>query len=109
MKKNDNAGHNNLYQPKEARKQDNKNGLATDVYSFGIVLLEIYNSRLPPQDSLHPKQRNNFLKGIRKVRQKIADIVDVIEKCTREDPNDRIKMNQVFECLNSINNKFNKK
>jgi len=57
-----------LYQPKEAISREQKvNPFAIDVYSFGIILLEICHSKLPSKEIWDSSfQKHELLNGIRK-------------------------------------------
>ncbi|KAG0612755.1 hypothetical protein M758_6G049300 [Ceratodon purpureus] len=113
--------------PELAESTDHGGTIKGDVYSFGIILLEMISGRSPrslaagqrlPQwirasisnstslDNVLDSNLISELRVLQPLQEQIGMVLGVALLCTREDPGDRPYMTDVLDMLNDIKTRF---
>lgn len=74
-----------------------QNFFTCDVWSFGIIMYELFHNKTPFDDYNLNKMIENIKKGEFYLNEKLPnEIKDLIKKCLIVDQNKRIKLNEIF-------------
>ena len=74
-----------------------QNFFTCDVWSFGIIMYELFHNKTPFDDYNLNKMIENIKKGEFYLNEKLSnEIKDLIKKCLIVDQNKRIKLNEIF-------------
>jgi len=86
-------------------------GLKVDVYSFGMMILEIYCdgflskqvfNNLSPMVVAHRVLNKGWRPDLSKVRSEVPHIAQLIEMCWAQDPGDRPTFDQIVDFLKAV-------
>ena len=85
------------YRSPEILNNNVQNFFTCDVWSFGIIMYELFHNKTPFDDYNLNKMIENIKKGEFYLNEKLPnEIKDLIKKCLIVDQNKRIKLNEIF-------------
>jgi len=93
-----------LYKAPEVWDPDQKNGGPSDIYSFGILIHELFTSSVPWADQTKEGLWSSHMKGLTppvdpELRQSHPKVAHIIDQCVRSDPNKRPQATQLISAF----------
>jgi len=93
-----------LYKAPEVWDPDQKSGAPSDIYSFGILIHELFTSSVPWSDQTKEGLWSSHMKGLTppvdaELRQSHPKVAHIIDQCVRSDPNKRPQATQLISAF----------